>query len=119
MTARVAPILPCRDPAAAAAFWNRLGFATHLADPSGYLIVARDGAELHFWQNPALDPAANDAGAYLRPADLDVLDREWAALGLPETGIPRLIRAEAKPWGMRELAVVDPDGNLLRVGVPA
>ena len=119
MTARVAPILPSRDLAAAAAFWNRLGFATFRLDPGAYLIVARDGAELHFWLNPTLLPAANDAGAYLRPSDLDALDAEWAALGLPGAGIPRLVRAEAKPWGMREMAVVDPDGNLLRVGVPA
>jgi hypothetical protein len=40
-------------------------------------------------------------------------------LNLSETGIPRLIRVEDKPWGMRELAVIDPDGNLIRVGAPS
>jgi uncharacterized glyoxalase superfamily protein PhnB len=25
---------------------------------------------------------------------------------------------EDKPWGMREFAVVDPDGSLLRIGTP-
>ena len=56
------------------------------------------------------------ARAYLRPADVDALDAEWAALGLPAAGIPRLVRAEDKPWGMRELALIDPDGNLIRAG---
>jgi hypothetical protein len=23
---------------------------------------------------------------------------------------------ETKPWGMREFAIVDPDGNLIRIG---
>lgn len=35
---------------------------------------------------------------------------------LPAAGIPRLVRAENKPWGMRELALVDPNGNLIRAG---
>ena len=25
-------------------------------------------------------------------------------------------RLEDKPWGMREFAVIDPDGSLLRIG---
>jgi hypothetical protein len=25
-------------------------------------------------------------------------------------------RLEDKPWGLREFAIVDPDGNLLRIG---
>jgi hypothetical protein len=28
----------------------------------------------------------------------------------------RLDRLEEKPWGMREFAMVDPDGNLIRIG---
>jgi hypothetical protein len=35
---------------------------------------------------------------------------------LPGTGIPRMDRLQDKPWGLREFAVVDPDGNLPRVG---
>ena len=29
-------------------------------------------------------------------------------------GVPRLEPLEEKPWGLREFAVIDPDGNLLR-----
>jgi hypothetical protein len=35
---------------------------------------------------------------------------------LPRKGIPRQDVLEDKPWGMREFAIVDPNGNLLRIG---
>ncbi|MBA3326218.1 MAG: VOC family protein [Rhodobacteraceae bacterium] len=110
------PILPSRDLDAAEAFWARLGFATVYKDAAEYLLMRRDGAEVHFWLKVDLDPARNDYGGYLRPSDVDALDAEWNALGLPSAGIPRLVRAEDKPWGMRELALVDADGNLIRAG---
>jgi catechol 2,3-dioxygenase-like lactoylglutathione lyase family enzyme len=115
MLEKLSPILPARDIGAAEAFWRRLGFASVYRD-ADYLLMEREGAEVHFWRNPALDPAKNDAGAYLRPSDIDALDAEWGALGLPGSGIPRLERAADKPWGMRELALVDPDGTLVRAG---
>lgn len=116
MLEKLSPILPSRDIDAAEAFWNRLGFRTVHKDATGYLILKRDGAELHFWLNPQLVPVRNDAGGYLRPNDIDGLDAEWSALDLPTAGVPRYHRAEDKPWGMRELAVIDPDGNLIRAG---
>jgi catechol 2,3-dioxygenase-like lactoylglutathione lyase family enzyme len=112
------PILPARDLAAAEAFWRKLGFDTRRFDTEGYLIAGRDGVELHVFRHPALDPAANDAGAYLRVEDVDALGAEWAAAGLPAEGIPRLVPAGDTPWGMRELALIDPDGNLIRAGAP-
>ncbi len=109
------PILPARNLSETLAFWRRLGFACELDHPD-YLIVERDGVELHFFLSPDHDPTTCDAGAYLRLTDLVALDAEWGALGLPDAGIPRLIRVADKPWGMRELAVIDPDGNLIRAG---
>jgi catechol 2,3-dioxygenase-like lactoylglutathione lyase family enzyme len=113
---KLSPILPSREIAATEAFWQRLGFVTIYRDDR-YLLLKREGAEVHFWLNRNLDPASNDVGAYLRPSDMDELDAEWGALGLPSAGIPRLERAEDKPWGMRELALIDEDGNLIRAGV--
>ncbi|NJM82749.1 MAG: VOC family protein [Tabrizicola sp.] len=116
---KLCPILPTRDIAAAETFWSRLGFATIYRDDAEYLLMKREGAEVHFWLNPALEPARNDAGAYLRPADLAALDAEWGALGLPRKDIPRFEPMERKPWGMWELALIDPDGNLIRAGIEA
>ncbi len=116
MLEKLCPILPTRDIAAAEGFWQRLGFATVYKDTHQYLILKRDGAEVHFFLHPGLDPTTNDGGAYLRPSDIRALSAEWAALGLPTHDIPRFEPVEDKPWGMAELALVDPDGNLIRAG---
>ena len=116
---KLCPILPSRNIAATEAFWLQLGFHTVYRDEAEYLLMKRDGAEVHFWLNPALEPAKNDAGAYLRMDDLAALDAEWGALNLPTTGIPRLERMQRKPWGMYEMALVDADGSLIRAGIEA
>jgi len=116
MLEKLSPILPARDLGMAEAFWSRLGFTTVYLDPAEYLLMKRDGAEVHFFAHPTLNPAQNDHGAYLRPADIRTLHAEWSALGLPDKGFPRYLPLEDKPWGMAELAVIDPDGNLVRAG---
>ena len=115
MLGKLSPILPSRDISATEEFWRRLGFVTVHADTE-YLLMRREGAEVHFWRKADLEPARNDYGGYLRSDDVDALDAEWGALGLPARGIPRLVRVEDKPWGMRGLALVDADGNLIRAG---
>jgi catechol 2,3-dioxygenase-like lactoylglutathione lyase family enzyme len=115
----VAPILPARDLSATAAFYERLGFEEVRHWPGVYLIVMREGAVLHFFPSPSLDPSTSDAGCYLYVEDADALFAEYASVGLPGEGIPRLHGApEDADYGLREFAVVDPDGNLLRIGSP-
>jgi hypothetical protein len=55
---------------------------------------------------------------YLHVDDVDGLLHTWRTVGLPESGIPRLTTAEDKPWGLREAALVDPNGTLVRIGGP-
>ena len=64
---RPVPILPSRDAAVTAEFWQRLGFRVVDATPDGdpYLIAVREGAELHFAHQPDLDPAANRTACYI------------------------------------------------------
>jgi hypothetical protein len=116
MLEKLCPILPARDIALTESFWARLGFETVYRDDDEYLLMKRDGAEVHFFRHPDQNPATNDHGAYLRPADIAALDLEWSALGLPATGIPRYIPLSEKPWGMAELALIDLNGNLIRAG---
>ncbi|MEO8089363.1 MAG: hypothetical protein ABI703_03595 [Gemmatimonadales bacterium] len=52
----------------------------------------------------------------LRVKDVDALHAECSEVGLPRVGTPRLEAVEDKPWGMREFAIVDPNGTLIRVG---
>jgi catechol 2,3-dioxygenase-like lactoylglutathione lyase family enzyme len=115
MLEKLSPLLPARDIPDTEAFWQRLGFHT-VYDDADYLLMKREGAEVHFFRHAELDPSKCDHGAYLRPFDINALDSEWAALGLPAAGIPRLERASDKPWGMRELALLDLNGNLIRAG---
>jgi catechol 2,3-dioxygenase-like lactoylglutathione lyase family enzyme len=113
----VAPILPSRDLVATASFYERLGFEQRGMWPDEYLIVMRGEVGLHFFCAPQLDPWTSSAGCYLYVQDADALHREWLALDLPSQGIPRLHGApEQTDYGLREFALVDPDGNLLRVG---
>jgi catechol 2,3-dioxygenase-like lactoylglutathione lyase family enzyme len=115
MLEKLSPILPARDITGTQAFWQRLGFVTIYIDGE-YLLMKREGAEVHFFLHGDHDPFKGDHGAYLRPADINALDAEWARLDLPSSGIPRLERAADKPWGMRELALLDLNGNLIRAG---
>ena len=113
----ICPTFPSRDLDATEAFYARIGFdRLSRYDAEGYLLLIRDGCEIHFWRKPGHDPSASEFMAYVRTPDAAALSRGFAALGLPTDGIPRFEPAEDKPWGMHELAVVDPDGNLLRIG---
>lgn len=109
------PILPSRSLSATLAFYARLGFAGEQVG-EGYAIVRRGDLEIHFFHHPDLDPATSHAGCYLRVAAVDPLYLDFAQAALPPRGRPRMDRLEDKPWGLREFAVVDEDGNLLRIG---
>jgi hypothetical protein len=69
---------------------------------------------------PTVDPLTTDAGCYVRVVDADTLYLEWQEVGLveaPATG-SRLVPPSDTAYGMREFALVDPSGNLVRVGSP-
>jgi hypothetical protein len=72
---------------------------------------------LHFFPVADLDAWSSIAGCYLYVEDTDAVYAEYAALGLPGEGIPRLQGPPTdSDYGMREFAVVDADGNLIRIG---
>lgn len=111
------PILPSRSLPSTLAFYRRLGFEGEiLGEGDAYAILTRGDLELHFFLHTELVPAESWAGCYLRVVDVESLYKAFLAAGLPTRGIPRMDAIENKPWGMREFAVVDEDGNLLRVG---
>jgi len=111
------PILPCRSVSATVAFYKRLGFEGGAHEfNSEYAILRRGAVELHFFSHEELLPAESSAGCYIRVLDVEDIYRSFSSSQLPRTGIPRMDTLENKPWGLREFAVVDPDGNLLRIG---
>ena len=111
------PILPSRDIGNTVAFYTRLGFegGAHASD-AAYAILRRGAVELHFFTHRELVPAESWAGCYIRVSDVESIYKAFSTAQLPPRGIPRIDALEDKPWGLREFAVVDPDGNLLRVG---
>jgi catechol 2,3-dioxygenase-like lactoylglutathione lyase family enzyme len=115
MIDKMCPILPSRNIGASELFYARLGFRTVFRNET-YLLMRRENAEVHFFLHEKHRPEASDHAAYMRPSDIDALSAEFAALDLPRRGIPRFEPVETKPWRMRELAIVDPDGNLIRAG---
>ena len=115
------PILPSRDLGETLAFYERLGF-----EDSGsgswqdwnYLIIGRgESWWLHFFGMPEIDPLTTIAGCYLYVDDADALYEEWrdAVEPDPATG-SRLERPFDTHYAMREFALVDRSGNLIRVG---
>lgn len=111
------PTLPSRSLRATVAFYARLGFEAKLfGDDPYYGILTRGDLELHFFAHPDLVPAESHAGCYLRVREVDRIHADCRKAALPPQGIPRMDALADKPWGMREFAIVDPDGNLLRIG---
>ncbi|MCQ4249270.1 VOC family protein [Pseudomonas stutzeri] len=87
---------------------SRLGFRV-LRQDADYLMLARDGAELHFWLCADRHVAENTS-CYVRTGDCQALFDEFSRRGLALQ--PPVLR----PWGMKELYVIDPHGNLLKFG---
>ena len=111
---RCVPVLRVADARRSSAFYgDRLGFALdwqHQLEPGLplFVSVSRDGVTLFLSEHPESAPGAL---VYFRVDDVGTLAAE-------------LLRRDAvidagpvdRPWGMRELDVVDPDGNRLRFG---
>jgi catechol 2,3-dioxygenase-like lactoylglutathione lyase family enzyme len=120
MAESAVPILPGKDLRETLAFYERLGFENRGAPPErwDYLIIGRGGIELQFYGDPEVDPLTTDAMCYIRVDDADAVHAEWEAIGIPrvEATGSRLEPPSLTFYGMREFALVDPSGNLLRVG---
>lgn len=114
MLSSVVPKLPFIDKKQTLDFYtNQLGFILD-ADYGDYLILHREGVELHFFSYPSLEPSKSDFMIYVR------VDKEIEELyhGFLEVNPPidRLEKMEVKPWGQKEFAIIDPNGTLLTFG---
>lgn len=116
---RVAPILPVRDVRAALAHYWSLGFKVTAYDEAAedpvYGFLDWGGVSLHLARVPDLDPESSVVACYLYVSDADALHAAWQAAGVGG----RLTAVSETPYGLREFAHIDPDGNLLRIGAEA
>lgn len=115
------PILPARNLAEMRQFYERLGFTAAGWWPNefgGYAILVRRNLTMHFFSYPELSPADNYGQCYWRVVDPDGLYSEVTRADLTAWPTARVMPIEDKPWGTREFAMVDPSGNLIRIGKP-
>lgn len=114
----VAPGIPTTDMARTVEHYQRLGFAfsapgsPSVAD-ANFAIAERDAIALHFALKPDHDPAKTATWVYVSVADADVISEEFKAAGAGQGREPR-----DTDYKMRELAHIDPDGNLILFGSP-
>jgi len=113
MLIAIIPKLPMRDKTLTRAYYEKqLGF-TLVADYGNYLIVAKDGLEIHFFEFKELDPKENYGQIYIRTDDIDGLYQSLTARNVPIHPNGSL---QVKPWGQKEFSLLDPDYNLITVG---
>lgn len=115
MLTAIHPKLPMRDKSVTRNYYvQQLGFKTwgH-SDHSGYLMLEKDGLQLHFFLHPDLNPLDNDGQVYLRT---DAIEALYASLLQQGVSIHPNGALELKPWGQKEFSLLDPDHNLLTFG---
>lgn len=110
------PNLPSRDFGVTSQFYGELGFAETWRD-AGWMILKRGDLILEFFSYPDFDPASSSFGSCVRMEDVAPLFEAIIAAGVPEatTGRPRAHRPKLESWGGLVGAMVDPDGNLIRL----
>lgn len=115
MFTAIIPKLPMRNKALTKDYYiNKLGFKLlGTADFDGYLMIEKDGVEIHFFEFKDLDPKENYGQIYLRVESIDSVYNEMLtnAVEIHPAG-----HLQTKPWGQKEFALLDPDSNLLTFG---
>ncbi|WP_203293674.1 bleomycin resistance protein [Luteirhabdus pelagi] len=109
---RGVPVLASLDIFKTVAFYKeKLGFNKQGFVDDNYAVIARDNVELHFWKcDYRIHP--ENTSCYIYVDNIDSLYEE-----LKENDVihPNGL-LEDKPWGTREFAVLDDDGNMLKFG---
>lgn len=114
MLTAIHPKLPMRDKSVTKEFYiNQLGFRQFGSDYPDYLMIEKEGIQIHFFEFKNLDPKKNYAQVYIRTNDIDRLHQSLVdnKVNLHPNG-----PLQNKAWGQREFSLLDPDNNLLTFG---
>ena len=109
----IIPKLPMRDPFQTKEYYvAQLGFEL-VGDYGDYLLLRKEGIEIHFFEFKNLDPKENYGQVYIRVSAIDAFYQELEAkhIAIHPNG-----PLELKPWGQKEFALLDPDNNLITFG---
>jgi catechol 2,3-dioxygenase-like lactoylglutathione lyase family enzyme len=115
MLTEIHPKLPMRNKKLTKDYYIKgLGFEEFgNADYDGYLMLQKDGIQIHFFEFKDLDPKQNYGQVYIRTDDIEDLYQSFRdkKLNIHPNG-----HLQIKPWGQKEFAMLDPDNNLLTFG---
>ena len=115
MLTEINPKLPMRNKTATSDFYiNKLDFQEFgSGDFEDYLMVKRDGIQIHFFEFKELDPKENYGQVYIRTDEIAGLYQSFLdkKISIHPNG-----QLEIKPWGQKEFSLLDPDNNLLTFG---
>lgn len=115
MLTAISPKLPMRDKMVTKDFYvTKLGFQqVGDADFDDYLMLQKDGLQIHFFEFKRLVLEENYGQVYIRTTDIDQLYQSFLNT---KTAIHPAGHLQVKPWGQKEFALLDPDHNLLTFG---
>lgn len=109
-------VFTVRDVPASLAFYrDRLGFGLRfgMGEPPSYAIIERDTVSLHLMPASQSPDGLGTSSIYVYVEDVDALHSELVGKGCAIDFGP-----EDLSYGMREIAVRDPDGNRITLGAP-
>jgi len=113
MLIQAIPKLPMRLKSQTKSYYiGQLGFM-ELADYGDYLLLEKDGVEIHFFEFKTLDPLENYGQIYIRTYQIESL---YAQLLEVNVTIHPNAPLQRKPWGQMEFSLLDPDHNLITFG---
>lgn len=109
----IIPKLPMRNQFQTKEYYiAQLGFEL-IGDYGNYLLLKKEGIEIHFFEFKDLVPNENYGQVYIRLNDIDEFYKELLEKNI---SIHPNCPLEIKPWGQKEFALLDPDNNLLTFG---
>jgi catechol 2,3-dioxygenase-like lactoylglutathione lyase family enzyme len=108
---RAVPVLPSLDLEATQRFYaEKLGFEPVSRYPD-YAVCERGGVQLHFTLTDD-ERLPKETSCRIDVTGIEPLYAELTAAGVVHPNGP----LEVKPWGMKQFAVLDGDGNLITFG---
>ncbi len=107
----VCPIMPTTDVRRTVKFYESLGFSVEVYND--FVMTRRDNVELFLSLNADHDPKRTASCVFVRVDDANALRACWRTAGV---GDVRPLRDT--DYGIREFAVIDPDGNMMLYGSP-
>lgn len=115
MLTHINPKLPMRSKAATLKFYTeKLKFEVFgITDFDGYLMLQKDGIQIHFFEHKNLNPMENYGQVYIRTNAIEALLDSFIKA---DVQIHPAGNLEIKPWGQKEFSILDPDNNLLTFG---